>query len=59
MNFEELLTTVIFAAGVLVIISAALLIWAAILLLRIQDIERRIRPIRPRDGAGRLLRERL
>jgi hypothetical protein len=58
MNFEDLLTTIVIAGAVLVLIAAALLIWSAILLLRIKDIARSIESGRFRDHSGRPLRER-
>lgn len=56
MSFEESATL---AIAVLVLVTAALVVWCTILAMRLEAGLRRLSPEVKRDGNGRRLRERL
>lgn len=62
MNFEDFVTATTVIVSVLILLAAALLIWCAILAIRVESALRQLNrlmdPERGRDGGGRPLRER-
>lgn len=63
MTFEDVLTMATMAIAILILVAAALVIWCAILAMRVEfalrRLERLMSPQRARDGSGKPLRERL